>query len=584
MKPSPILRLLNALGDADCRPRRSGAGYSARCPAHDDAKPSLSVSEGDDGRVLIHCQAGCAARGRAGRPPASPRPTCSRPGATKPRPRSSPPTTTSTRPARLLFQVVRYAPKDFRQRRPDGTGGWVWDLKGVPAGPVPAARGPRGRGGGRTVFVAEGEKDVDALRVAGEVATCNPMGAGKWRPEHAQVLYGAAEVVIVAADADEPGRAHAQAVAASLAGHVGHVVIVEADHRQGRRRPSRRRARRRRAYASPMTTPSPRGRPCPPPSCSRRSCGVLRRFIVWHSLEQVDFVALWVLHTYVFGLFDTTPYLDVSSAAKRSGKTRLTSRSWPCSSPGPGPVVEASEAVLFRKVDKERPTLLVDEIDATFGKDSKVTEGLRAIYNAGYRVGAKVPRCVGNNHEPTDFEVYCPKAFAGLERSARHREGPLRADRAAPRGPDTNRNRSGCACPRCAPSSNRWPPGCAAGRRRSPMRYATPTPAARGALRPGPGRLRSPRRHRRPGRRRVAGAGPAKPSLRSWAASRTPTKACCCSPTAATPSPAPSGSPPPTCCAALVNRGDDSPWARWWGKDVEEGRDQRAGVAAGPPA
>lgn len=40
--------------------RRSGSGWSARCPAHDDRKPSLSISEGDDGRVLIKCFAGCS--------------------------------------------------------------------------------------------------------------------------------------------------------------------------------------------------------------------------------------------------------------------------------------------------------------------------------------------------------------------------------------------------------------------------------------------------------------------------------------------------------------------------------------------
>ena len=125
-------------------------------------------------------------------------------------------------------------------------------------------------------------------------------------------------------------------------------------------------------------------------------------------------MALWVAHTYVFGLFDTTPYLDVSSAAKQSGKSRLTVELLPLLVARPWAVFDASEAVLFRKVDKIRPTLLVDEIDATFGKDSKVTEGLRAIFNVGYRVGAKVARCVGNTFEPTDFEVYCPKAFAGL--------------------------------------------------------------------------------------------------------------------------------------------------------------------------
>jgi hypothetical protein len=120
-----------------------------------------------------------------------------------------------------------------------------------------------------------------------------------------------------------------------------------------------------------------------------------------------------VLHTYVFDLFDATPYLHVTSPSKRAGKSRLlellallVAKPWS--------VFDASEAVLFRKVHAVRPTLLVDEVDATFGKDSKVTEGIRAIYNVGYKRGATVARCVGNAHDWHDFEVFCPKAFAGL--------------------------------------------------------------------------------------------------------------------------------------------------------------------------
>ena len=142
---------------------------------------------------------------------------------------------------------------------------------------------------------------------------------------------------------------------------------------------------------------------------------VLRRFIVFSCSEHSDFIALWVLHTYVFDLFDTTPYLNVTSAAKQSGKSRLLCELLPLLVARAWTIFDASEAVLFRKVDKDHPTLLVDEVDATFGKDSKVTEGLRAIYNVGYRRGAKVARCVGNSFAPTDFDVYGPKAFAGLE-------------------------------------------------------------------------------------------------------------------------------------------------------------------------
>ena len=164
-------------------------------------------------------------------------------------------------------------------------------------------------------------------------------------------------------------------------------------------------------------------------------------------------MALRALHTYVFEAFETTPYLDVSSAAKRSGKTRLlellrllVAKPWA--------VVEASEAVLFRKVDKGKPTLLVDEVDATFGKDSKVTEGIRAVFNAGYRAGAVVPRCVGTNHEPTDFEVYCPKAFAGLEGlpdTVKDRSGRVELRRRARHEPKPERLRMSKARPEMQP-------------------------------------------------------------------------------------------------------------------------------------
>jgi hypothetical protein len=169
-------------------------------------------------------------------------------------------------------------------------------------------------------------------------------------------------------------------------------------------------------------------------------CVVLRRFIVWRGDEQIDFVALWVLHTYVFHLFDITPYLDISSASKRSGKSRLLevlemrARSWM--------IVGASEAALFRKIHNVHPTLLVDEVDATFGKDPQSTEGLRAIFNAGYQVNGTVPRCVGNSFTPTDFSVYCPKAFAGLDGlpdTVRDRSGRIELRRRARHEPKPER-------------------------------------------------------------------------------------------------------------------------------------------------
>lgn len=139
----------------------------------------------------------------------------------------------------------------------------------------------------------------------------------------------------------------------------------------------------------------------------------LERYVVFSLDSQAVAIALWILNTYVFALYDSTPYLHIRSATKQSGKSRLlevlgllVARPWTA--------IEATEAVLFRKIEASTPTLLLDEIDAAFAKDATMTEGLRAVLNAGYRRGATVPRCVGPQHELRDFAVFCPKAFAGI--------------------------------------------------------------------------------------------------------------------------------------------------------------------------
>ncbi len=124
----------------------------------------------------------------------------------------------------LLYQVVRYAPKDFRQRRPDGKGGWIYDLEGVRRVlyRLPnLARAPTNQ----PVFVPEGEKDVDRLLGLGLLATTNAMGAGKWRPEYNEPLRG--RRVFIVADNDDAGRKHAQDVRKSLRGIAASVTVVE---------------------------------------------------------------------------------------------------------------------------------------------------------------------------------------------------------------------------------------------------------------------------------------------------------------------------------------------------------------------
>lgn len=124
---------------------------------------------------------------------------------------------------KLLFQAVRFEPKGFSQRRPDGKGGWTWNLQGVRL--VPYRLPEIVAAGVDHVFIVEGEKDVDNLRALGLVATCNPMGAGKWVDSFNKYLKG--KRVTILPDNDQAGRDHALAVARSLYGIAARVEIVE---------------------------------------------------------------------------------------------------------------------------------------------------------------------------------------------------------------------------------------------------------------------------------------------------------------------------------------------------------------------
>lgn len=222
MDTDPMINTIDAILAKLPDAKKSGKDWSARCPAHEDKSPSLSIGEGDDGRVLLKCHVGCTVESICdawGIKVSDLMPESDAP--VKPRIVSA--YDYRDESSNLVFQVVRFEPKDFRQRKPKDGGGWDWSVKGVRVLPYRLPEllvQPK-----RRVVVVEGEKDVDGLGRIGVIATCNAGGAGKWTAQHAAFLKG--RHVVILPDNDDPGRNHGQQVAATLHGVAASVRVVE---------------------------------------------------------------------------------------------------------------------------------------------------------------------------------------------------------------------------------------------------------------------------------------------------------------------------------------------------------------------
>lgn len=234
---------------------RLAGGFKACCPAHEDRNPSLSVKPGDV-RLMLHCFAGCPedavlqALGistqqlfykqwepRADAYPSSstrrPRPIV-KPAPAKPArayktlvmPQLGKPVATYAYcglDQQIVYLVGRYETsegKSFRQFVPAGGGAWY--RRGPEASAKVLYRLPELRSGveaGQLVVLVEGEKDADngtALGLDGVVFTSAAGGAkAPWQPQYTEQLTGA-RLVLMVADADEPGRVYAATVRAAL--------------------------------------------------------------------------------------------------------------------------------------------------------------------------------------------------------------------------------------------------------------------------------------------------------------------------------------------------------------------------------
>jgi hypothetical protein len=142
---------------------------------------------------------------------------------------------------------------------------------------------------------------------------------------------------------------------------------------------------------------------------------VFVRTYVFLTDEQLAAVTLWVAHTHALKAADASPYLNIYSPEKRSGKSRLL-EALSLLVAQPWLTGRVTPAALVRKVDAEAPTLLLDESDAAFRGDREYSEALRGLLNSGWRRGGKATVCAkkGGDWVTRDFSTFCPKAIAGI--------------------------------------------------------------------------------------------------------------------------------------------------------------------------
>jgi hypothetical protein len=164
----------------------------------------------------------------------------------------------------LLSEVVRFDTNDpdkrFRQRQPDGNGGWIWNVKGVRRVLYRLPELIAAVKAGQQVLVCEGESDTNTAVKLGYAATTNPGGVGKWHKEYDRFFEGA-DVVAVSDNDPQlkdpktgklqfhpggrpvlPGQDHAATVAKHLrkvAAHVRTIIFSQKDFAIGSRQEAR---------------------------------------------------------------------------------------------------------------------------------------------------------------------------------------------------------------------------------------------------------------------------------------------------------------------------------------------------------
>jgi 5S rRNA maturation endonuclease (ribonuclease M5) len=192
--------------------------YQAKCPAHNDKHNSFSVKKKND-KINFHCHAGCSSEAILSAMGLRWKDIYLDDGPGQHQKNKQKKKIVNTydyrdKEGNLLYQVVRFKPKSFMQRRPAGQNKWKWGLGNVDRILYNLPAVLKAAKENKLVFLVEGEKDADNLIDLGLTATTAAMGAGNWRSNYTKSLTGAD--VIIIPDHDGPGIEHANKVSVKL--------------------------------------------------------------------------------------------------------------------------------------------------------------------------------------------------------------------------------------------------------------------------------------------------------------------------------------------------------------------------------
>jgi len=196
--------------------KKTGAGWQARCPCrNDDENPSLSVAQGNDGRVLVTCHRGNGCDVVQICTSLSMKVTDLYPPRKEERKLSLVATYDyRNEKGEVIYQKQRFVDqwgkKTFKQRRPDPSNPkkWIYSLENIDKTLYRLPEIIQARENNEVIWLVEGEKDADNLVKLGWCATTPPNGAGKWQDSFTEILRGCG--VFIIADNDAPGWEHAK--------------------------------------------------------------------------------------------------------------------------------------------------------------------------------------------------------------------------------------------------------------------------------------------------------------------------------------------------------------------------------------